>query len=333
MAKHYYISFNGVDFSEIFPSNAPDAVQLQAEGTRVWREEVDELKLPRTTNATVYDTLHSYFIDKTKFDTEVEIEIYTGTKTSGVLYWKGLFSVSDTKDNFEYTSVKLNPLRINDDYRTILEQADRQIELDANGRAILESKRIGYSESLSLTAGWVNPANGYSYAWGTFTANAGNITSAIATGVATQEGASNALSALSLDDVVILDVSAYTRNSGTDPQFDIQYGVSNTSMTDEGPKAIGTGLIGFTISTGQASPRLVLQTQTAPFGACDISATFTARKIQAANDLTSAGELLMTFLNNFISSTTYMGVTSFNGNVLLITTHYQQVRPLRSLLL
>jgi len=315
MAKHYYIAYGDGSFPEIFPSNEPEATKRQIEGTRVWREEVDELRLPKTTNSIVYDLLHSYFIDKTKFDDEVAVEIYTGTRDTGTLYWQGLFSISDTKDDFEKTVAILNPLRTNDNYRTILEQASRRIELDADGRTILETKRVGYSESVSLTAGWVNPANGYTSAWGTFTANAGNITSAIATGVTTREGASNALSALTKDDIFIIDVSAYTRNSGADPQFDIQYGASNTSMASESPKAIATGLLAFTISTGQASPRLVLQTQTTPFGTCDISATFTVRKIQAANDKTLAGELLMTFLNGFISSSTYMGVAAFNGNV------------------
>ena len=80
MAKHYYISFNGADYSEIFPDNNPVGVERQLEGTRVWREEVDEIKLTKTTNATVYDTLHSYFIDKTKFDVEIYIEIYSGQR-------------------------------------------------------------------------------------------------------------------------------------------------------------------------------------------------------------------------------------------------------------
>ena len=145
MAKHYYISFNSVDFTEIFPDNNPVGTKSQLQGTRIWREEVDEIKLTKTSNSSVYDTLHSYFIDKTKFDTEIEIEIYSGTKTSGVLYWKGLFSISDTEDNFQNTVAVLNLFRINDDYMAILEKADIQYELDVS-TSILEQVRIGYSE-------------------------------------------------------------------------------------------------------------------------------------------------------------------------------------------
>ncbi len=78
MAKHYYISFDGIAFSEIFPVNEPEASIMQSEGTRVWRESVDELKLPQVSNSAIYATLHSYFIDKTKFDDELEVEIYSG---------------------------------------------------------------------------------------------------------------------------------------------------------------------------------------------------------------------------------------------------------------
>ena len=317
MAKHYYISFNGGGaWSEIFPSNEPEAIQNKEVGTQVWREEVDELKLPKTSNSAVYDTLHSYFIDKTKFDDEVEIEIYEGIRTTGVLYWQGLFSISDTKDDFEKTTVILNPLRINDDYRTILEQSERQIELDAGGRAILEGLRVGYSEAIVIGPAWTNPAVGGYDAIDTLNATAGTIGTAIALGAADVEAASVILPALADDDIVIVDVSAYTRNSGAQPMFDIHFGAGAASMTDEGFKTIVLGTMGYTMSSSQAAPRLVMKTQEPPNGAFNMNdIIFTMRKVAATNDKSLAGRLLMRFLNTFISSATYMGIAAYNGNV------------------
>ena len=317
MVKRYYILNIGPGSSgEVFPSNNPVATERQLEGTRVWREEVGEIKISKTNNATVYDALDALFVDKNNFDKEIEVEIYTGTQATGVLYWKGLYSISDTTNDVERTTITMNPIRVNDDYRTILEQSEIQLELDADSRGILETKRIGFSESIILTSTWANPAAGYSNIATLNTPTPGSILTAIATDANVLDAASTNLPALANNDIVILDVAGWTKNSGGDPMFDIEYGGGIASMTDEGFKNIATGTMAYTISTGQASPRLVMRTQPVPSAVFDVeSITFTMRKIAAANDKTSAGELLMTFLNTFISSTTYMGVTAFNGNV------------------
>ena len=253
MAKHYYISFNSTDFIEIFPSNEPEAIKRQIEGTRVWREEVDELRLPKTNNTAVYTTLHSYFIDKTKFDDEVEIEIYSGVRATGTLYWQGLFSISDTKDDFEKTVAILNPLRINDNYRTILEKADKQYELDIF-RSILETKRIGYSEPLPIGTTWQNGT--ISTGFDTLVASGGSISTAQYASGPGAEAYLSIAEALSNNDIVVIDVSTFNSNMAI--TFDIMYG-AGTSMTDEGAKAIATGMMAFTVSTGQASPRIWMQ--------------------------------------------------------------------------
>ena len=304
MAKHYYISFNSVDFTEIFPVNDPEAVLSQTEGTRVWRESVDELRLPKTTNS-VYDTLHSYFIDKTKFDNEIEVEIYEGIKTTGVLYWKGLFSISDTDDNFQNTVAVLNPLRINDEYRLILEQADRQIELDVI-RTILEQERIGYSEPLSTATSWVNGSIGNSY--DTLIATGGSILTAQRFAGPGAEAYLPISEPLATDDIVIIDISEF--DAGAGGTFNIMHGAGN-SMTDEGPKNIATGLLAFTMSESQASPRIWMQSTP---GTMKIE--FTVRKIDADNDHPLAGELLMSFMEEFVTSNSYMNIGSFSGNVL-----------------
>ena len=304
MAKHYYISFNaGGAWSEIFPSNDPVATKQQIEGTRVWREEVDELRLPKTTNSAVYTTLHAYFIDKTKFDDEVEIEIYSGVRATGTLYWQGLFSISDTKDDFEKTVAILNPLRINDNYRIVLEQAEAQHELDVE-KTILEQDRIGYSEPLTIDTNWVNGTIGTAFA--TLIASGGVITQASAGAGPGYEAYLPTTQAVAIDDIVIIDVSAFTSN--TTPTFDFMVG-AGTSVTDEGPKQIATGLMAWTMSSA-GTPRIWLN---APPG--DSSCTFTTRVIQTENDRVNAGELLITFIENYITTTGFMYLTGYAGDV------------------
>jgi hypothetical protein len=305
MAKHYYISFNGVDFSEIFPDNNPVGTESQLQGTRVWREDVDEIKLTKTSNSSVYDTLHSYFIDKTKFDVEIEIEIYSGTRSSGVLYWKGLFSISDTEDNFQNTVAVLNPFRINDDYRTILEKADMQYELDSL-TLILEQVRVGYSEKFNLDTVWTNGSIGTAFS--TFNASGGTITQASTGAGVGYEAYVGLGTGVAADDIVILDVSSLTTN--TTPTFDIMQG-AGSSITDEGAKQITVGLMGFTMSGLSSTPRVWLQ---APPGDTT-NTSFTARVIRTANDKTQAGELLMTFIENFLDGSSHMDLGAYTGNV------------------
>ena len=309
MAKHYYISFNSTDFTEIFPVNNPVGTTMQPEGTRIWREEVDELRLPQTTNSTVYTTLHSYFIDKTKFDTEIEIEIYTGTKTAGVLYWKGLFSISDTVDNFQNTVAVLDPLRINDEYRTILEKADIQYELDVL-TTILETKRLGYSEDVSVAGAWTNPGVGYLTAYATFIAAGGSILTGT-TGGLDNYGATIGVGGLTNNDILVIEVESFSLGAGATPTFDIQAGAGNASMTDEGAKSIATGTHAWTAASTQAAPRIAIETP----ASTNIKMEFTARKVQTANDMVSGGEQLMTFIENFLDTATHMFLTGYTGNV------------------
>ncbi|GAF75932.1 unnamed protein product, partial [marine sediment metagenome] len=254
------------------------------------------------------------FLDNATFDTEIEIEIWTGLIDAGTLYWKGLFSISDTKDNFQNTVAILNPFRINDVYRPVLEQAERQIEIDALHN-ILEQVRVGYSEPLVIDNVWDNPAAGYN-AFDTLDALAGNVMTAIEADTLAGDAVSVDLPALEDNDIVIIDVAGWTQVGGLRPLFDIEFGGGAASATDEGFKNITTGLMCYTMDVTDAGPRLVLKAFQAPMGNLSIrDLTFTARKITAANDRTSAGQLLMTFLNNFISSAIYMGVVALSGNV------------------
>lgn len=305
MAKHYYISFNGVAYTEIFPSNNPIGTQQQLEGTRVWRESVDEIKLSKSKNSTVYDTLHSYFIDKTKFDVEIEIEIYSGLRATGTLYWQGLFSISDTKDNFQNTYCKLTPLRINDDYRTILEKADISYELDYN-TLILEQERVGYSERISVGPVWLNGSIGTAFT--TLVASGGVISTASAVAGGIYEATVAINTGLAAGDIIIVDVAEL--NTNTTPTFDVIAG-AGISKTSEGAKGIFEGNMGFTLTGAASSPKLWLQSLPGD----TTNTRFSVRKIADAYDINNAGSLLMDFIEDFITGSSFMHLTGYTGNV------------------
>jgi len=307
MAKHYYISFNSVDFTEIFPVNNPIATYMQMEGTRVWREEVDEIKLTKTKNSTVYTTLAAYFVDKTKFDDELEIEIYTGLRGTGTLYFSGVFSISDSEIDLEYTTFKIKP-RLNDNYRTIIEKADTQYDLILQSN-LLKVSRVGYSQSFSMATTWVNGAIGTAFT--TWNAVGGTILTSYHASSTICEAYLQSTEGVSTGDIIVVDVSAFD-SVASSATFNIMQ-AAGLSITDEGARSIATGQIAFTISETVGTPRLWFQSN--PDGESSL-VTFSIRRIDADNEHTLAGTLLMTFIENFLDNVTAMYLTAYTGNVL-----------------
>jgi len=303
MAKHYYISFNGADYSEIFPMGSPICNYSQWEGTRVWREELEKIKLVRSNNATVFDTLESYFTDKTKFDTELEIEVYTGVRATGTVYFQGLFSISDSELDRELKTFEIKP-RVNDDYFDIAEKYDVKHELDISS-TILEQIRIGYSSTVALSAAWDNPL--VSTAYSTLDAVGGSVGTAIAP--ANGSDAGNEIASVSTGDIIIVDVTAKT---GAVPiAFDV-YNAVPASVTQEGAKTItaAPATLAFTMDKYVGIPYIYMGSS-----AGTTALEFTARKILNANDLGAGCELLMDFLEEFAADSNYMYLTAFTGNV------------------
>lgn len=74
--KHtYQLRFNTGSYAELLPSNS---VILKGEwetGTMIWREKISGIKIGRAKNATIYDTLESYFEDDTKFTIPIYIKV------------------------------------------------------------------------------------------------------------------------------------------------------------------------------------------------------------------------------------------------------------------
>ena len=310
MYKHYYISFNGSDFSEIYPAGSPICDYNQVEGTRIWREELEKIKLLRVNNATVFDTLESYFTDKTKFDTELEIEIYTGLRATGTIYFKGLFSISDSALDPELKTFEIKP-RVNDDYYDIFEKFDRQYLVGWQSPfGSLITQRIGYSISTALSSSWTNgPITTGALATGfdTFIGVGGSIATAISSGPFAE--ATHILTTIGTGDIVVLEVTA--KGESINFTFDI-IDTSADSITSEGEKTLdSTGTLAWTSAARNTTPSILMSSQA---GTTEDLA-FNVRIVQAANDhLLSAG-LLMDFLEDFLTDALGMYLTGYASNV------------------
>jgi len=126
--KSYFISFNGVDYSQFYPSNDPKVIWKPEAGEIFMRYSIDELSVPRTTNAAVYDTLESYFFDDTKFGTTLNFKI----RKSGVDKYFFRMSVNEGKIDSEKKVFKCTP-RTNDAYQDIMDVYDKKFVESGNG--------------------------------------------------------------------------------------------------------------------------------------------------------------------------------------------------------
>ena len=309
MAKHYYISFNSVDYSEIYPMGSPIANYSQWEGTRVWREELEQIKIVRSNNITVFDALESYFTDKTKFDTEVEIEVWSGIRSTGAVYFKGLFSISDSELDTEFKNFSIKP-RVNDDYFDISEKYDIKYEVDV-GVVILEDEKIGYSIPTALSSSWTNgpiTTGALATAFTTLIATGGSISTAVAPAGVNIAEASHILETVNVGDIAILEFAS--KSGSSDFYFDI-IDSSAVSITGEGKKTVSsTGIYGWTITQGEITPSVLMSSSP---GTTQME--FTMRTISVDSIYDNAGSKLLTFLETFVSDIKYMRLFGFISNV------------------
>lgn len=283
---------------------SPVCNMSQMEGTRVWREELEQIKIVRENNKTVFDTLESYFTDKTKFDVELDLEIYSGIRTTGTLYFKGKFSISDSELDPELTTFEIK-LRLNDDYYDIFEKYDVQYEVDAD-RDSLNQLRIGYSEQVILNATWTNGLVGTAFS--TLVASSGSVSTAVASAGGTSDAAVS-FASVSTGDVVIVNVFEKT---GVVPiEFDIVNAIPETVTQEAGQSLTSTGELAFTISKYVGIPYVNITSDPGT-----TAMEFTVRKISNDNDLGAAAELLMDFLEEFVTDYNYMYLTGYTGKVL-----------------
>lgn len=89
MKYTYTISFNGSDYVDLIPNNEIIMSGEWTEGTKVWREEISELKITKSLNLNTYNTLESWFNDDTKFETRIYVKILKDLVEDSV-HWFGI---------------------------------------------------------------------------------------------------------------------------------------------------------------------------------------------------------------------------------------------------
>ena len=299
MSYTYHISLNGSDYTQVYPKEGIQATKEAETGCIFHREKISEVTLLKVNNATLFASLEAYYVDDTKFNDQLEFEIYSGTRT-GTAYFYGLFSISDCKQDHERNIISFTP-RVNDDYSDIMELADISYE-SATSSNILEQLRMGYATTVTLADSWTEVV-----AFTTLTATGGTITTA--TGAVGGSSATHPLTSVALDDIIVLDVTAKTGSVSC--TFDIVK-TGNTSITDDGPVTFdAVKKMGFVIKEVDADPMIMF---TSAEGATT-NMSFNARKIEDAYSIDSAGEDLMTFVENFLDSSTHMNLSAYTGAV------------------
>ena len=124
MAKYtFHISFDdGSNYTEFFPTTPLSIKGERAEDFFIIRDSISEIKINRSKNTTVYDTLASWFIDSIKFDTDILIDI----KKSSVVKWSFVFGIKMGKPDFELKTYTVTP-EINDDYTDIYSAIENEL--------------------------------------------------------------------------------------------------------------------------------------------------------------------------------------------------------------
>jgi len=105
MKYTYQISFNGSDYSDLSLTD----VQMSGEwitGTKIWRENISDLKITKTENSSIYDTLETWFTDSSKFTTRIFVKIYKNSVEDST-HW---FGIKWGKINRETKTYEVQPL-------------------------------------------------------------------------------------------------------------------------------------------------------------------------------------------------------------------------------
>ena len=305
MSYTYHISLNGSDYVQVYPKEGIQATKEVVTGCIFHREVISEVVLTEASNSVIYASLDSYYTDDTKFNDQLEFEIYSGAR-AGTAYFYGLFSISDCKRDDERKVISFEP-RVNDSYTDILDKADIDYEvvLDTN---IIRTYRMGYSVALALGTSWTNDGSS-GHAYETFTATGGTITAAQHATAQVCSAIINITTGVAAGDIVIIDVTAFSSNADT-YVFDIVDSLGAT-LTSESAKTGAEGLLAFTITGTEANPYVAFISD--PDGGTT-TATFTVRKIADANDHLITGSLITALVEEFLDSSSFMDL-SYTGAV------------------
>lgn len=250
MSYTHHISLNGSDYVQVYPTNKVEITTEQEPECIFFRDIVNDIKINKELNSSMYDSLETYFTDKTTFNDQLEYEIYAGPR-AGDPFYKALFSISDCTIDLEKKFINI-PMRTNDEYREILENWE-------NIYGVSTPYKIAVPTNQSIT--WVAGSPNSTIAdFDTFTEGASSniITSLINSSGIPSDPECRHFSLGNITDVsppaiVTVYVKEYTKNSGSDLEIRV-WNDSDVDITDEGSVTINDeGYFSISIDT-TASP-------------------------------------------------------------------------------
>ncbi len=324
MRYTYWINFNkgSPSWSEFWPNEEAIATKERPDGKEFYREGIDELKIKRAgpgknsgqDNITVYDILETWFTDKTKFNDEIEIEIYRGSR-AGTLYYKGFFSVSDSSINKEYSIFNIVP-RIDDDYRDFVDEGEAEHDVITRaGRNWLSQEDIIAPIPEAMGAWIVTPPGmNFDDDFNTFTVGGtnNNLTSVIdSDGAETQARYVNVAGlSIASGDVIVLIVKNYVQNAANHPFIDILSSADGSSKTTGAVliNSSGTYILRVNAVSGNALTIYTTPANQLTNFSCDIDLYYAAGGAE-----TNSGRVYIDFIEDYIVNA--MGLAGYAGAV------------------
>lgn len=120
MRATYYISFDGVTYSQFYPTNEPKVKMTQEPGEIFFRWKIDSFRIGKTLNSTIYATLLHYFFTTEHLDDEIRYQI----KENGVTTFEFVDPIIKGRINTQNSVFECSP-EPDDAYRPIMQQYER----------------------------------------------------------------------------------------------------------------------------------------------------------------------------------------------------------------
>ena len=125
MSKYtYHIAFNVSDYTQVYPENSVKVTGAWENDSWISRVSVDEIKLVKTDNITVYDTLAANILDPSNYNTEYFFKI----QKSGVDWLTFVFGVRWGTIDTETCVYKFKPQAYDSYYRYWVYAIQKQVE-------------------------------------------------------------------------------------------------------------------------------------------------------------------------------------------------------------
>lgn len=105
MIYTFAISFNGSDYQSITPAQYPVITTEKEADEYIWRSKMDDLKITKAENSSVYDTLETWWGDSTKYDLNIKLRI----QKSAVTKWEFIFGIKQGVINYENKYYEITP--------------------------------------------------------------------------------------------------------------------------------------------------------------------------------------------------------------------------------